>query len=140
MDSTETTERRDWDFDRDGKLVGLYVETRQVTIKNGPSAGQSKAMIDFHVGVEDELVTVWPPAVLRRMLCEELRRRRKPDFEAGEQIEITPRGKRTGANGPYWDFDDVVFEFAAPKPTAADLLGESDDPADERPLFESDAA
>ncbi len=131
MDSTESTERRDWDFGSDGDLDGLYVETRQVTIKNGPSAGQTKAVLDFHVGVDDEPVTVWPPTVLRRMLKEELTRRHKPDFEPGERMVVRPKGKRTGPNGQYWAFDDVVFEFAARKPTAVDLLAGGDDVAED---------
>ena len=54
-----TAERRDWNWDTDGDLDGLYVETRSVTIKNGPSAGQEKLVFDFHVGVNDEPVSAW---------------------------------------------------------------------------------
>lgn len=115
--------RKDWNFDVDGKLVGRYVETRRVNIKSGPSAGQAKPVVDFHVDPDDDLVSVWPGAVLRRMLGDELRLRGKGDFEDGEQMEIKPLGKKEGKNGPYADFEDVVFEFAAEKPSAADLLG-----------------
>ena len=120
--TTEASERRDWHFDSDGALDGLYVETRAVTIKNGPSAGTTKPVLDFHVGLDDETVTVWPPAVLRRHFRDELRRRGKADFEPGERIRVTPKGKRDGANGPYWDFEPTWFEHAAPKPSAAQLL------------------
>ena len=123
------TERRDWDFAADGELDGMYVETRSVTIKNGPSAGQTKTVVDFHVGPDDELVTVWPPTVLKRMFREELKRRGKSDFEPGERMLIRPKGKRTGPNGPYWDFENVEFEHAAPKPSAVDLF--RNEPQDE---------
>jgi hypothetical protein len=137
-ESTEGAERRDWNWDRDGKLVGLYVETRQVTVRSGPSAGQEKLVFDFHVGLDDELVSVWETTVLRSKFRQELRARRKPDFEPGEQFTITPTGKK-GENS-YRDFD-VEFEHAAPKPTALDLLdNESDEPDDDEHLFQTDAA
>jgi hypothetical protein len=118
----QDTQFRDWDWEQDGALDGMYVETRLVHVKNGPSAGQVKPVVDFHVGVDDELVTVWLPTVLRRMFREELQLRRKSDFEAGERIKVTPRGKRRGPNGSYWDFEDPIFEFPAPRPTAATML------------------
>ncbi len=117
-------ERRDWDWETDGTLDHVYIETRLVHIRNGPSAGQTKPVLDFHGGGGDEIVTVWPPTVLRRMLRQELERRGKPDFEPGERIKVTPTGKRSGPNGQYWDFDEPEFEFAAPKPSAAALLGD----------------
>ena len=82
---------------------------------------------------------MWETTVLRSKFRQELRKRQKPDFELGESLTITPTGKK-GENS-YRDFD-VEFEFAAPKPTALDLLNESDEPLtdDERPMFESDAA
>jgi hypothetical protein len=124
VSNTSTETRKDWDFDRDGPLDGLYVETRQVTIRNGPSAGQTKPVIDLHVGVDDELVTLWLPAVLRRMLADELRLRGQPDFESGEHMRIVRKPeKRSGVNGDYWDFEPVVFEHPAPRPDAAAMLG-----------------
>jgi hypothetical protein len=39
MQST-TAIRRDWSWDVDGELDGMYVETREVAIKKGPSAGK----------------------------------------------------------------------------------------------------
>ena len=85
MSSTaETQSHRDWKWDNDGALDGLYVETREVTVRNGPSAGRQKLIFDFHVGVDDEAVSVWETAVLRSKFSKELRARRKPDFEAGE--------------------------------------------------------
>ena len=87
--------------------------------RNGPSAGESKLVFDFHVGVDDKAVSVWETAVLRSKFRDELKRRGKPDFEAG--VTITPTGKKTSTNGTYRDFD-VTFEHAAPRPTAADLL------------------
>lgn len=133
-------DRRDWNFDTDGPLVGRYVEARAVTIKNGPSAGQTKPVLDLHVGLDDELVTWWPSTVARRKLREELQRRGKPDFEPGEEIGVTRKGEKEGPRGRYFD-DDVVFEFQAPKPTTAELLGVSNEPAsdDERPEFSDDA-
>jgi hypothetical protein len=129
MHPNTTTERRDCDFGRDGALDGVYVETRRVTIASGPSAGETKAVLDFHVGLDDELVTVWPSAVLRRMLRDELRLRGKSDFEPGERVKITRKPeKRAGPNGRYWDFEHPRFEHAAPKPTAAELLA---DPGEE---------
>ena len=137
MTVTET-ERRDWDFAKDGDLEGLYVETRRVTIANGPSAGTTKPVLDFHAGTDEELVTYWPSAVARRKLSEELSVRGKPDFEPGERIRISrPKDKTLGKNGPYWN-DQVEFEFAAPKPTAADLLGGHIDQVEDRPSFDSD--
>jgi hypothetical protein len=138
--STEATERRDWNWDHDGKLVGLYVETRQVTVRSGPSAGKEKIVFDFHAGLDDEPVSVWETTVLRSKFRQELRNRRKPDFEPGERITITPTGTK-GENN-YRDFD-VEFEHAAPKPNALELL-EDDNPdvsehAD-RPLFSDDEA
>jgi hypothetical protein len=128
MQST-TTERRDWNWDRDGELEGLYVETRPVVVKNGPSAGQTKLVFDFHTGLEDELVSAWETAVLRSKFLNELRLRRKPDFEPGERIRITPKGTKEGEHGSYRDFD-VSFEHAAPKKSTAELLGESAEPDD----------
>jgi hypothetical protein len=119
-----TSNRRDWNWDSDGELAGHYVETRQVMIKNGPSAGQSKLIFDFHVGLEDELVSVWEATVLRSKFREELTRRGAFDFDPGERITITPLGMKEGANGTYRDFA-VDFEHAAPKPTTAQLLADT---------------
>ncbi len=116
-------ERRDWSWDADGSLTGHYVETRSVTVRNGPSAGREKLVFDFHVGLDDEAVSVWETAVLRSKFREELRSRKRDDFEAGELITITPAGKKTSANGTYRDFA-VTFEHAAPKRSAAALLDE----------------
>jgi hypothetical protein len=113
-------ERRDWSWDKHGTLTGRYAGTRQVRIKQGPSAGQVKVVVDFEVG--NETVTVWPPTVLKRQLKDELQLRRKGDFEPLEKITIVPKGRRDGANGSYWDFEDPRFEFAAAKPSAATLL------------------
>ena len=90
-------------------------------VKNGPSAGKEKLVFDFHVGLDDELVSVWETTVLRSKFREELRARRKPDFEPGERMTITPTGKKESANGVYRDFD-ITFEHAAPKRSAAELL------------------
>jgi hypothetical protein len=126
-------ERRDWNWDTDGDLDGLYVETRSVIIKNGPSAGQSKLIFDFHLADTDESVSVWETAVLKSKFRRELEARRKPDFEPGERIVIRPTGWKESANGKYRDFDPE-FEYAAPKPTTAELLGvgESADDDDSR--------
>ena len=118
---TNTSERRDWDWGSDGELVGLYVETRAVTVKNGPSAGKERLIFDFHVGADDQLVSVWESTVLKSKLRKELHKRHKTDFEPGERMAITPLGTKEGANGPYRDFA-VEFEHAAPKLTTADLL------------------
>lgn len=131
--------RRDWDWERDGDLDGMYVETRLVHVKNGPSAGQVKPVLDFHVGIEDELITVWPPAVLRRQFREELQLRNKLDFEPGERFQVSPKGKKDGPNGPYWDFADTLFEFAAPKPSAAAMLGAGEDSSEGEDSAESHA-
>jgi hypothetical protein len=120
-----TTKRRDWNWESDGELEGHYVETRQVVINNGPSAGQTKLVFDFHVGLEDEAVSVFETAVLRSKLSKELKARRKTDFEPGELMTITPAGWKEGANGKYRDFD-VEFEHAAPKPSAAELLADDE--------------
>jgi hypothetical protein len=123
MASTDNTteQRRDHNWKRDSSFDGRYLETRQIHVRRGPSAGQTKAALNFLVG--DELVTVWPPAVLRRMLREELERRDKPDFEPGERIQITTKGLRDGASGSYWDFEEPIFEHGGPKPSAASILG-----------------
>lgn len=120
--NTET--RRDWRWDEDGDLDAQYVELREVTVKNGPSAGQTRLVFDFEV-LDGETVSVWETAVLRSKFGAELRARRKPDFEPGERITITPLGYKESANGRYRDFA-VEFEHAAPKRTAADLLGGDD--------------
>jgi hypothetical protein len=130
---TET--HRDWNWETDGEFEGHYVETREVTIKTGPSAGQTKLVFDFHAGLDDESVSIFETAVLRSKLAKELKTRRKPDFEPGELLTITPSGWKDSANGRYRDFD-VTFEHAAPKPTAAELLDPSRE--EERPTFEAD--
>jgi len=123
--------KRDWDWESDGKLDGMYVETREVVIRNGPSAGRQKLLFDFHVGNDDEAVSVWETAVIRSKFAKELNARQKPDFEAGEKITIEPLDWKEGTNGRYRDFD-VTFEHAAPKRTAADLLSsEASDEVDE---------
>ena len=129
--------RRDWNWDSDGELEGHYVETRSVVVKNGPSAGKEKLVFDFHVGLEDESVSVWETAVLRSKFREELRARGESDFEPGERVTITPMGKKEGPNGVYRDFA-LTFEHGAPKRSAADLLeagheraaADDDDPDD----------
>ena len=118
--ASTANKHRDWDWN-DGTLEGLYLETREVTIRNGPSAGATKLIFDFHTGLDDELVSVFETAVLRSKFANELRARRKPAFEPGESIRIEPLEWRESANGRYRDFD-VTFEHAAPKRTAADLL------------------
>jgi hypothetical protein len=131
MTTVESTERRDWNWDSDGELDGQYIETRPVTIKNGPSAGRTKLVFDFHVGLEDELVSVFEASVIRSKFTQELQRRKKGDFEPGERMRIKPLGWKDGANGKYRDFE-IWFEHAAPKPTAADLLnaaGADDEPS-----------
>jgi hypothetical protein len=135
MDTT-TSERRDWNWDNDGALGGMYVETREVTVKNGPSAGQTKLVFDFHVGPEDELVSVWGTTVLCSKLAHELRARRKPDFELGERFTITPTAWKESGNGKYRDFD-VDFEYPAPKRSAAEMLRvDAEEPP---PLDDADA-
>jgi hypothetical protein len=123
---TQDKERRDWSWDEDGELDGMYVETRPVTIRNGPSAGQEKLVFDFHVGADDQLVSIFESAVIRSRFRQELKRRGKPDFEPGERMRIRPTGKKASANGTYRDFA-IDFEHAAPKPTTAELLGVDDD-------------
>jgi hypothetical protein len=113
---------RDWSWDEDGVLEGLYVECRLVNVANGPSAGEQKLVYDFHVGLEDELVSVWETSVLNSKFREELKARGKSDFEPGERFVITPKGTRQSASGnTYRDFS-VIFEHAAPKLTPAELL------------------
>jgi hypothetical protein len=126
MSNATTTDRRDWNWDRDGVLDGHYVETRQLPVKKGPNAGKLKLVFDFHVGPDDELVTVWETTVIRSKLREELQRRGKPDFDLGERFTITPTGTK-GANN-YLDFE-IAFEHAAPKKTTAELLGAEAEPA-----------
>jgi len=119
---------RDWDWESDGTLDGMYVETREVVIRNGPSAGRQKLIFDFHVGVDDEAVSVWETAVIRSKFAKELTARRQPDFEVGERITIEPLDWKEGTNGRYRDFE-VTFEHAAPKRSAAELL--NSEPFDE---------
>jgi hypothetical protein len=121
VSSEDITPRRDWDLARDGDLDGRYVELRKVVVKNGPSAGQVKLVLDLHVGLNDELVSLFPGTVALRQLREELERRAAADFEPGERIKIARGEKRQGVNGSYW-VDQIWFEHAAPKPSAADLL------------------
>jgi hypothetical protein len=116
-----TATRRDWSFDADGKLDGMYVETRQVTVKNGPSAGKSKVVFDFHVGADDELVSVWETTVIRSKFLAELKARGADDFEPGERITIDPSGWKESPNGKYRNFG-IEFEYGAPKKSAAALL------------------
>ena len=130
VSNATTTERRDWNWETDGALEGLYVETREVTIKSGPSAGQWKLIFDFHVGPDDELVSVFETAVLRSKFREELKARRAADFQHGEKMKITPLGLKESANGTYRDFE-ISFEHAAPKRSAAQLLAEPRDQDDE---------
>jgi hypothetical protein len=130
MSVPEATERRDWNWDEDGELDGLYVETRPVVIKNGPSAGKTKLIFDFHLSKNEDSVSVWETTVLRSKFAEELRNRRKSDFEYGERFVIRPTGMKAGVNGSYRDFD-VTFEHAAPRPSTAELLEASGDPDDE---------
>jgi hypothetical protein len=130
MDSTTET-RRDWNFDRDGQLIGQYVETRPVTIRNGPAAGKQKIVFDFHVG--DETISVFETSVIKSKLRDELNKRGAGDFEPDETITITPTGTKTGASGyDYRDFD-VDFEHKAPKRSTADLLAVADGDADPGP-------
>jgi hypothetical protein len=136
-DNPTTTARRDWNWADDGDLDGHYVETRQATVKKGPSAGKTKLVLDFHVGLDDELVSVWETTVIRSKFKAELKARGAADFEPGERIEIRPLKWREGPNGPYRDFD-VWFEYAAPKPTAAELLDVDGIDVGEHPSFESD--
>jgi hypothetical protein len=119
------TERRDWRWDEDGPLDAQYLELREITVRNGPSAGQTKLVFDFEI-LDGETVSVWETAVLRSKFAAELRARRKPDFEPGERIKVTPLEWKESANGKYRDFT-VWFEHAAPKRTAADLLGDDGD-------------
>jgi hypothetical protein len=121
MDTT-IGERRDWNWDDDGTLDGMYVETRQVTVKNGPSAGQTKLVFDFHVGSDDERVSAFETTVLRSKFARELHARGRGDFELGERITIEPLGWKESGNGKYRDFD-VDFEHAAPRRSTAELLG-----------------
>jgi hypothetical protein len=124
MPTAKQESYRDWDWSKDGELEGLYVETRLVNVANGPSAGERKVVFDFHVGLEDELVSVWETSVLNSKFREELTARGKPDFEAGERFLITPKGtKQSAAGNTYRDFE-VEFEHAAPKPSTADLLAQ----------------
>jgi hypothetical protein len=129
---------RDWDWDTDGELDGMYVEARLCHIKDGPSAGQDKLRFEFHHGLEEELVGFWETDVLKSKFRQELMLRGKPDFEPGERIMIKPLGKKRNARGDrsYRDFD-VEYEHAAPRPTTLDLLGrgveEPDETADEKP-------
>jgi hypothetical protein len=120
MDTNNET-RRDWRWDEDGELDAQYLELREVPVRNGPSAGQTKLVFDFEA-LEGETVSVWENAVLRSKFAAELRARRKPDFEPGERITITPLGYKDSPNGKYRDFA-VTFEHAAPKRTAVEPSG-----------------
>ncbi len=122
-DNTDT--RRDWKWDDDGELDGQYLELREVVVRNGPSAGQTKLVFDFEL-LDGETVSVWEAKVLRSKLAAELRARRKPDFEPGERIKLTPLGMKESANGKYRDFE-VWFEHAAPKRSVAELLSDASD-------------
>lgn len=133
IDTTPGDTRHDWNWDRDGALEDAhYVETREVVVKTGPSAGRTKAVFDFHHGMDDRPVSVWETTVLRSKFREELRARGKSDFEAGERITITPLGmKQSGSgSGTYRDFA-VSFEHAAPRKTTAELLAGDDEGADD---------
>ena len=132
MTEGTSTERRDWRWDEDGELDGLYVETRAVVVKSGPSAGREKVVFDFHIGLDDELVSVWETAVLKSKFAAELKARQASDFQPGERMKLTPAGMKASANGQYRDFD-TWFEHAAPKRSAAELLAEPgtrDEPED----------
>jgi hypothetical protein len=126
LSQSTTDTRRDWSWDSDGALEGRYVSTREVSVKNGPSAGQSKLVFDFHVGLDDELVSVWETTVVRSNFGRELSARGKADFEPGELMTITPTGEKEGKNGTYRDFS-ITYEFAAPKKSAAQLLAARSD-------------
>jgi hypothetical protein len=117
---TNTETRRDWRWDEDGELDAQYLALREVSVRNGPSAGRTKLVFDFEA-LGGETVSVWETTVLRSKFAAELRARRKPDFEAGERIKVAPLGYKESANGKYRDFD-VWFEHGAPKRSAADLL------------------
>ena len=129
---TNTETRRDWRWDEDGELDAQYMELREVVVRNGPSAGQTKLVFDFEA-LDGETVSVFETAVLRSKFATELRARRKPDFEPGERIKITPLGYKESPNGKYRDFV-VWFEHAAPKRTAADLLSDEAEEGDDGDL------
>jgi hypothetical protein len=121
MDSS-TAQRRDWNWEKDGALDGMYAETRTVTPKDGPSKGQEKVIFDFEVD-DDEIVSVWSTTVIASKLARELAVRGKSDFEPGERFTISPTGwKESGVGNSYRDFE-IGFEHAAPKKTTAELLG-----------------
>ena len=131
---TVTAERRDWIWDADGELEGLYVETREVVVKNGPNAGKEKLVFDFHVGLDDEPVSVWETD----RAADEVPRGAEAAAQArlragGAHQRSPPMGKREGANGVYRDFN-VDFEHAAPKRSAAELLAAEDDEDDDDPI------
>jgi hypothetical protein len=125
---------RDWDWDVDGSLEGMYVEARLCHIKDGPSAGQDKLRFEFHLPPDDESVGFWETTVLKSKFREELKLRGKSDFEPGELITIRPTGKKKNARGDrsYRDFD-IGYEYAAPRPSTLDLLaaGDEEPPDDE---------
>ena len=78
--------------------------------------------------------------MLNSKFAEELRARGAADFQPGERFTITPRGTKTSAAGnTYRDFFGVVFEHAAPKLTASELLAQREErqkPAqDDEPSF-----
>jgi hypothetical protein len=114
---------RIWKWDQDGTLEGLYVCGREVHVSQGPSAGKTKLTWGFHVGLEDELVTVFETAVLVSEFAKELALRGKPDFEPGERITIKPGAKRPTRNGQntYRPLE-ISYEHAAPQPTMAERL------------------
>jgi hypothetical protein len=139
MSTTETQEQaysdeqsRDWDWDEDGTLEGLYVEARLCRIKTGPSAGQEKLRFEYHHGLEEEPVGFWENVVLKSKFRQELKLRGKPDFEPGERMTIKPLGKKRNAAGDrsYRDFE-VAYEYAAPRPSTLDLLARGDEEPDE---------
>src|SRR5262245_44809128 len=84
--STASAFPRTWDWSQSGRLVGRYVEVREVTIADGP-----RQLIEFELE-DGERVTVWLSAeVLRRQFVDELRLRLeagRDDFETNERIEI----------------------------------------------------
>ena len=128
MSTTETT-RRDWDWSSDGALEGLYVETRSSHDQERPVGRQDEARARLPHRPRGRDGHGLAPAVLKRHFREELQRRGKANFEPGERIRVTPKGKREGENGAYWDFEPTWFEHAAPKPTAAELLDAGSDDA-----------
>lgn len=132
-----STYPRDFKHKSDGKQCrGRYRMFRKPLVQEyGTDRMVEKLLVELdQVGPLEETVTYWlgDNGTLLSQFQAEIGRRLKlgkSDLEPGEWITITQSGEqrpsRTTGN-PMWDYG-VEFEFAAPPPTAAELvLGQAD--------------